>query len=130
MSVSVTPAEHADHLADRAARDHARAADALRVDQPWRSGAACQGQGLVMDPPAEEVKAAQELGVERLLWRSAKELCWSCGVYDRCQAWVLSLPKEADVTGVCGGMTEGERRRVRRKRAAESAAQEENRESA
>lgn len=130
MSVSVTPAEHADHLANRAASDHARAADALKVDQPWRQLAACQGRGLVMDPPAEEVKAAQELGDERLLWRSGKELCWSCEVYDQCRTWVLGLPKEADPSGVCGGMTEHERRRVRRKRAAEAAAQEENRESA
>lgn len=95
------------------------AAEALRlhVDQPWRKRAACIGRADVMDPPAEKVKAARDLGIERHLWEEAKQLCRSCPVLVQCRSWVVTLPAKRDPTGVCGGLTEEERGRERRRRA-------------
>lgn len=96
------------------------AAEALRlqVDQPWREHAACTGRGLVMDPPAETVAAARDLGTDRRLWEKAKAICRTCPVYAECQAWVLSLPGDRDLTGVCGGLTQDQRHRLRASRTA------------
>ncbi|WP_433225488.1 WhiB family transcriptional regulator [Actinomadura formosensis] len=96
--------------------DHAAEAIRLRVDQPWRERAACQGRGQVMDPPMDQVRAARDLGIEAHLWRDAKEICWTCPVYAECRTWVMGLRGADDLTGVCGGLTEEERRRERRRR--------------
>lgn len=97
--------------------DHAAEAERLRVDQSWREHAACKGRARVMDPPRDAVTAARELGIEQELWRQAKEICWDCPVYGPCRRWALSLPAKADEIGVCGGLTEAERQRERRRRA-------------
>lgn len=102
--------------------DHAAMAACLRVDQAWRDRAACVGLADVMDPPAEQVRAARDLGIERRLWEDAKRLCRACPVLVQCRSWVVTLPARADVTGVCGGLTEEERARERRRRAQPGAA--------
>lgn len=94
--------------------DHAADARRLRVDQPWRDRAACIGLADVMDPPADQVTAARDAGAEWLLTEAAKQVCRACPVLVQCRSWVVTLPARADVTGVCGGLTEEERARERR----------------
>lgn len=95
--------------------DHAETAARLGVDQPWRKDAACAGRSDVMDPGADQIAAAKQLGAEGHLWSAAKQVCAGCPVYWRCRQWALSLPAGGDVSGVCGGLTEAERTRLRRR---------------
>jgi len=95
----------------------AEQATRLRVDQPWRAAAACIGRSDVMDPPADEIAQARRYGLETALWEPAKDICRSCPVLVQCRSWAVTLPGTADVSGVCGGLTEDERKTERRRRA-------------
>lgn len=82
-------------------------AEAARdLDQPWRRRAACRGQADLMDPPWE---------MDRDEEREALELCWRCPVLWPCRTWVLGLREETDGGGVCGGLTDKERTKARRR---------------
>ena len=61
---------------------------------------------IVADPPYEETEHAWDR--------------WP--VLVQCRSWAITLPARADVTGVCGGLTEEERARERRRRAQPGAA--------
>lgn len=71
----------------------------------WHSRAACRGQGSATWFPT--------LGSTP---KEARRVCATCPVLDECRAWALDQP--ADLAGVWGGLTERDRRRMRRQRAA------------
>jgi len=75
----------------------------------WVRQAACRGMPVNWwFPDPDDTKVAEM--VER-----AKSVCAGCPVLAPCQRWGLGHPAER---GVWGGLTEGERRRVRRRRGA------------
>lgn|GEM_PF-7041454 len=67
------------------------------LDQPWRTGAACRGEG-------------PDLFHDRAREAQAKRVCAGCPVVTECREWAM-----ADLTalGVCGGLTEAERTATR-----------------
>lgn len=84
----------------RDTRDSERAAD-------WRDAAACRSE----DPEiffASPLTAAGKATV-----RHAKTICWKCPSQLACGAWALDTRQ---AFGVFGGMTEGERRVILRRR--------------
>lgn len=48
----------------------------------------------------------------------AKQICALCPVRDACLEWAMSFSTHDDQHGVCGGLTERERRLLRRRRSA------------
>lgn len=80
--------------------------EAARLTQPladWRNQAACRDIGDLMSLPGE----ADE--------RAALAVCWNrCPVRDQCRADVMALPQQLDLGGVCGALTEAQRRHRRR----------------
>lgn len=71
----------------------------------WHSSAACKG----MDPDVFYPSRGSDV-------RPAKAVCSSCSVREECLEFALD---EADKFGIWGGMSERERRRLRRTRAVE-----------
>lgn len=68
----------------------------------WMRRARCAGDWELMEGDTPEAE------------RRAKALCHACPVKASCARWTLSLPPSKGVYGVAGGMTAGERDRVRR----------------
>lgn len=71
----------------------------------WRQHAACIGEDPELFFPTGITGAALEQA-ER-----AKAVCGGCAVVDECLQWALDTSQDA---GVWGGMSEEERRRLRR----------------
>lgn len=72
-------------------------------DADWRQQAACRGADTSVFFPDSDEDA-----------RAAKAICATCAVREPCLAFALANRQEQ---GVWGGLTETERRRVRRRRA-------------
>jgi WhiB family redox-sensing transcriptional regulator len=68
----------------------------------WRQQAACRGGDVGVFFPADEAGAG-----------AAKAICASCPVRDLCLEWAMSTHQD---DGVWGGLTDNERRRLRRRR--------------
>lgn len=77
-------------------------AESYRSLESWRADAACRG----VDPNVFFPLADEEAG-------SAKAICATCPVRDDCLDYALAT-RQGD--GVWGGLTEVERRRLRRRR--------------
>lgn len=73
----------------------------------WRDGAACSGMTEVFWP----VGGMDPVGVER-----ARDVCAGCPVRSECLDYALSL--DDDPVGVWGGVSENQRRKIRRARRA------------
>jgi WhiB family redox-sensing transcriptional regulator len=84
---------------------------ALQVTPPALDGAACKGAdlGLFFGPDAEFVTARQQREAE------AKAICAGCPVRLECLAYALD---SGEAYGVWGGLSEDERRAMRRQRRA------------
>ncbi|WP_103528961.1 WhiB family transcriptional regulator [Streptomyces sp. SM12] len=78
----------------------------------WRDQAAC----LPEDP--ELFFPVGESGPARLQVEEAKSVCSRCPVKEQCLEWAMNWPVE----GVWGGLTEEERRAMKRRAAREAAA--------
>lgn len=76
----------------------------------WRDLAACNGHDPNLFFPAGETGPAAEQ-IQR-----AKRICSSCDVADECLAYAIETNQ---VSGIWGGLTEDERRPVRRRWLAE-----------
>lgn len=74
----------------------------------WRHRAACRDE----DP--ELFFPVGNKGPALLQIEEAKVVCQRCPVRDECLAWALRAGQEA---GVCGGMSEDERRALKRRNA-------------
>ena len=71
----------------------------------WRQRAACLGEDPELFFPVADIRSAPEqLAV-------AKAVCARCPVIDTCLTWSLQTGQN---TGVWGGMSEAERRTLRR----------------
>ena len=68
----------------------------------WRSKAACRDSDVSVFFPAGEEDAGE-----------AKAICAVCPVRDECLEWAMATRQD---DGVWGGLTEVERRRLRRRR--------------
>lgn len=77
------------------------------VAMDWRKDAACIGEDPELFFPVGSTGPAIEQ-VER-----AKAVCRTCPVLDRCLEWALASNQDS---GVWGGMSEDERRTLRRSR--------------
>ncbi|QFG08440.1 WhiB transcriptional factor [Mycobacterium phage Yunkel11] len=78
--------------------------DAMHFDdnaEGWRAAALC----AQTDP---EIFFPEQGGSTR----EAKRVCGACRVSDQCLAWALAQP--VNPTGIWGGTTERERRRIKR----------------
>ncbi|MFN2503986.1 MAG: WhiB family transcriptional regulator [Acidimicrobiales bacterium] len=73
-----------------------------RTDIAWRDDAACRG----LDPDVFFPASDDEAGV-------AKAVCETCPVREECLEYALETRQE---DGIWGGLTETERRRLRRRR--------------
>ena len=73
-------------------------------EQPWRAEAACRNLDLEMFFPTSDEETGQ-----------AKAVCETCPVREACLEYALATHQE---DGVWGGLTEAERRRLRRRRRA------------
>ncbi|MFC1415492.1 WhiB family transcriptional regulator [Streptacidiphilus cavernicola] len=74
----------------------------------WRDRAACRAEDPELFFPVGTNGSAL-LQVEQ-----AKAVCRRCPVLDACLGWAMEINQES---GVCGGLTEDERRAARRRRA-------------
>lgn len=72
-------------------------------EDQWRVRAACRGASDIFFPDSQLV--------ENL--RPAQAICATCPVREPCLNWALDTNQEF---GVWGGMTEGDRKRLRRRR--------------
>jgi WhiB family redox-sensing transcriptional regulator len=82
----------------------ARSARDLRPD--WRDAAACR------DADPELFFPDGDLGSARAQLKTAKLICRGCPVSATCLSWALASGQEA---GIWGGLTEDERRGLRRR---------------
>lgn len=73
------------------------------VGDRWRKWAACKGQARLMDGATAEDECA------------ALAVCGRCPVQDQCRGEVLDLDGNQDPGGVCGGLTEQQRKKRRRR---------------
>lgn len=80
--------------------DHVRAALAVDIHAAWRDQAACAG--LDMNPEPDSPEESRALAV-----------CDTCPVLRDCSRWVMPLNEYTDPGGICGGMTERGRARLR-----------------
>jgi WhiB family redox-sensing transcriptional regulator len=71
----------------------------------WRDRAACYGLGSLFD----SLDAQDQ--------RDARAICDVCPVRVACQSWVSRLDEADDPGGVCGGWTEAQRIKARRRQA-------------
>jgi WhiB family redox-sensing transcriptional regulator len=69
---------------------------------PWVQRAACRNTGTQLFFATDDVRVA-----------AARRLCRSCPVRAECADYALNLP---DLSGIWGGMTAAERRRLRQAR--------------
>lgn len=110
MLTATEKAEH--HMLAAQMTMHLRSARRAQADARWRIDAGCSGLAPLMD--VHRPKGTPNATVIRAE-RPALAICWTaCPVRRRCQAWVLALDEDDDPGGVCGGMTEGQRRIERR----------------
>ncbi|UNX54401.1 WhiB family transcriptional regulator [Georgenia sp. TF02-10] len=72
----------------------------------WRQRAACRGEDPELFFPAGDTRSAQEQ-----MEAAAKAVCARCAVIDTCLTWSLQTGQD---TGVWGGMSEADRRTLRR----------------
>ncbi len=77
-----------------------------RTDTAWRDEAACRGLDTDVFFPLTDEEAEE-----------AKAICATCPVREECLEYAL-LTRQDD--GVWGGLTEAERRRIRRRRRQQS----------
>ena len=70
--------------------------------QEWRARAACRDSDVSVFFPSSEEEAAVP-----------KAICAGCPVREECLEWALATRQDE---GVWGGLTEAERRRLRRRR--------------
>jgi hypothetical protein len=85
--------------------DHNRTAQVANPRAPWRTRAACLGKAQIMDRKQRDRPNGEALA-----------LCRNCPVLDDCKAWVLSLPDTLDPGGICAGLNERQRMKIRPKR--------------
>ena len=86
---------------------------AQRIEENWQLKAACRGpQSAVFFPPAQFERKEDKLHRER----RAKDICTSCAVRRECLDYALATNQDS---GIWGGLTEDERRQIRRRRAAQ-----------
>ena len=83
-------------------------------DAAWRDGAACQDADPELFFPEGDTRSA------RAHVKAAKLICRGCPVSVTCLSWALASGQEA---GIWGGLTEDERRRLRRRRGFRPAAE-------
>jgi WhiB family transcriptional regulator, redox-sensing transcriptional regulator len=76
-------------------------------DAAWRDDAACRDADPELFFPDGEIRSA------RAQVKAAKLICRGCPVSVTCLSWALASGHEA---GVWGGLTEDERRMLRRRR--------------
>ena len=85
------------------------AATPTRYREPdWRDNAACRDADPELFFPDGDVRSA------RAQVKMAKLICRGCPVSATCLSWALTSSQEA---GIWGGLTEDERRRIRRRAA-------------
>ena len=78
--------------------------------EAWRARAACRGHDTdLFFPPGETGEATEQI-------EEAKAICATCPVRKACLEYALATRQEY---GIWGGMTEAERRSLRRRRQAE-----------
>jgi len=82
-------------------------------DGSWRSRAEC----LKVNPEMFFPVPSESTHIGRREREEAKKVCQRCSVREQCLAYAL---KNNEDHGVWGGMTEGERRRLKQKGAARS----------
>jgi WhiB family redox-sensing transcriptional regulator len=75
-------------------------------DHAWRSQAACRGAAPGLFFPDGRQPGYREQVAE------AKAICAACPVREPCRTWALAHPPER---GVWGGLTERERRALRKR---------------
>jgi WhiB family redox-sensing transcriptional regulator len=80
-----------------------------RDDHGWRAQAACRGAAAGLFFPDSHRSGYWEQVAE------VKAICGGCPVREQCRAWALAHPAER---GVWGGLTEADRRRLRKARQA------------
>ncbi|MER8226053.1 WhiB family transcriptional regulator [Streptomyces sp. NPDC094143] len=85
----------------------------LPVNTNWREAGACTRE----DP--ELFFPIGDTGPALLQIEEAKSVCRRCPVLERCASWALEM---GETHGVWGGMSEDERRHLRRRAARERAA--------
>jgi WhiB family redox-sensing transcriptional regulator len=86
----------------------AAAARPVRDSRPdWRADAACRYTDPELFFPDRDMRSA------RAQVKTAKLICRGCPVSATCLSWALASGQEA---GIWGGLTEDERRRLRRRR--------------
>ncbi|MHB8671966.1 MAG: WhiB family transcriptional regulator [Acidimicrobiales bacterium] len=86
---------------------HARSARPARLGESWRAWAACRGVETERFYPSAEASEAIE---------GARKVCDGCPVRPACLEYALEA---REPYGVWGGLTEDERRSLRRRRQAE-----------
>ena len=87
--------------------EHAYVAQTFADEEDWRDRAACLG----MDVNMFDVKPGTPKADR------AREICNDCPVRNQCLAWALTLDSNEDHL-MLGGLTEQERRRLRKRNAA------------
>jgi WhiB family redox-sensing transcriptional regulator len=76
-------------------------------DNAWRDEAACRGTALGLFFPEDGHPDARATSA------AAKAVCASCPVAEPCREWAMGHPTEV---GIWGGLTEAERRTLRRRK--------------
>lgn len=84
--------------------DHTATGRDANILAPWRDRAACYAMPGVMDPPGGHAEASEG---------RALAVCGGCPVTRECFAWVMARKDRCDPGGVCGGMTERARSKLR-----------------
>jgi WhiB family transcriptional regulator, redox-sensing transcriptional regulator len=77
----------------------------------WRSRAACRNE----DPELFFPIGTTDRALTQL--EKAKAVCRTCAVREPCTEWVLRSEPLGQEAGVCAGLTEGERRSLKRRAA-------------
>lgn len=92
----------------REGRPGATPTETKRRDMTWMDFAACRGE----DP--ELFQPVGEGGPALIQIQDAKRVCFACPVMFECRDWAMTAPIEF---GVLGGLSEAERRLVKRRAA-------------
>ena len=83
----------------------------MRSPVDWRNSAACRTQ----DPELFFPIGTTDRALAQL--DKAKAVCHSCPVQQRCLQWALSSEPLGQESGVCAGLSETERRSMKRRAA-------------
>lgn len=75
--------------------------------EPWMADAACRGS----DPDAWFPDDSDHASIA-----AAKQICASCPVQLQCGRHALNHPEPSNLYGIWGGLTETDRRRIRKRR--------------